>query len=70
MLMMMLLSHAGDSAAEATWLCHDVDAESCWRWRYRVMLAMVVSRQLGRDAMSVPSHADDGTAESISQWCY
>jgi hypothetical protein len=26
----MLLSHAGDGAAEATWPRRDVEAESCW----------------------------------------
>jgi hypothetical protein len=29
MLATMLLSHAGDGAAEATWLWRDVDVESC-----------------------------------------
>jgi hypothetical protein len=24
------LSHASDGAAGATWLRHDIDAESCW----------------------------------------
>jgi hypothetical protein len=31
MLAMVLLSHAGDGAAEVTWPWPDVDAESCWR---------------------------------------
>jgi hypothetical protein len=26
---MLIQSHAGDSAAEAAWLWHDIDAESC-----------------------------------------
>jgi hypothetical protein len=30
MLATMLLSHAGDGTAEATWPWHDVEAESCW----------------------------------------
>jgi hypothetical protein len=29
MLVMVLLSHAGDDTVEATWLQRDVDAESC-----------------------------------------
>jgi hypothetical protein len=32
MLAMVLLSPAGDSAAEATWVRHDVDAEVTWVW--------------------------------------
>jgi hypothetical protein len=31
MLVTMLLSHAGDDAAEVSWLRRDIDAESCWR---------------------------------------
>ncbi len=30
MLVTMLLSHARDDIAEATWLQHDVDVESGW----------------------------------------
>jgi hypothetical protein len=29
MLEMVLPSHVGNGAAEVTWLCHDIDAESC-----------------------------------------
>jgi hypothetical protein len=44
MLAMVLLSHAGNGIAEATWPRHNVDAESCWRRCYQVMLAMVLMR--------------------------
>jgi hypothetical protein len=37
----MLLSHASDGAVEVTLLWRDVDAESCWRQGYRVMLVTV-----------------------------
>jgi hypothetical protein len=47
----MLLSHAGDGAAEVTLLQRDVDAESCWRQCCLVMLAMALSRRLGRGTM-------------------
>jgi hypothetical protein len=50
-LVTMLSSHAGDDVARATWPRHDVDAESCWRQCYRVMLAMTLLRQLGRGVM-------------------
>jgi hypothetical protein len=39
---MVLSSHAGHSAAKATWSWSDVDVESCWRWCRRVMLAMAL----------------------------
>jgi hypothetical protein len=42
MLVTMLLSHAGDSAAEATWLRRDVDVELCWRRCCQVMLVMAL----------------------------
>jgi hypothetical protein len=59
---MLVPSHAGNDAVEATWTRCDVSAESCWRWcgqgdlatvqcRCRVMLAMVSLRQLGRGTM-------------------
>jgi hypothetical protein len=32
------------------------------------MLAMALSRQLGRDAMSVLSHVGDGAAEATWSW--
>jgi hypothetical protein len=38
----VLPSHAGDDAVKATWPWRDVDVESCWRWCYQVMLAMVL----------------------------
>jgi hypothetical protein len=50
------LSHAGDGAIETTLV-----VARCHR---RVMLAMVLPRQLGRGAMSVPSHAGDGATEA------
>jgi hypothetical protein len=42
MLVTMLPNHASDSVAEATWLLHNVDAESCWRQCCRVMLSMML----------------------------
>jgi hypothetical protein len=51
MLAMVLSSHARDGTTKVTWPRRDVDAESCWRWRYRVMLAVVLPGQLGRDSM-------------------
>jgi hypothetical protein len=38
----------------------DVDVESCWRWRPR--------GDIGRGAMSLSSHVDDGAAESYWRW--
>jgi hypothetical protein len=38
MLTTVLLGHAGDGTIGVTWSWHDVDAESCWRRCYRVML--------------------------------
>jgi hypothetical protein len=38
---MVLSSDVGDGAVKATCLRCNVDGESCWRWCYRVMLAMV-----------------------------
>jgi hypothetical protein len=56
---MSLPSHTSDGADEMTWPQRDVYAASCWRRLYRVILAMMLPRQLGRGAMSVPSHAGD-----------
>jgi hypothetical protein len=42
MLAKMLLSHASDDAARATWPQRDVDVESCWRQSFRVMMAMAL----------------------------
>jgi hypothetical protein len=44
MLAMVLLSHAGDDAAVATWSRRDIDVESCWQWFYRAMPTMVLLR--------------------------
>jgi hypothetical protein len=60
---MVLLSHAGDGTAEATWLWRDVDAESYWRWHCRGDLAMAQCRRWVMLAMVLPSHAGDGAAE-------
>jgi hypothetical protein len=49
-------SHAGDDAIGMTM--------AVARCHYQVMLAMVLSRRLGRGAMSVLSHASDGTVEA------
>jgi hypothetical protein len=51
MLMMALPSPADDSVAVATWVRCDVDVESSLGQCCRVMLAMVLSRRLGRDVM-------------------
>jgi hypothetical protein len=56
MLATVLMSHAGDDAARATWPRHDIDAESYWRWCCRVNLAMVLSGPLGRNVMYMLSH--------------
>jgi hypothetical protein len=51
MLMIMLQSHTGDSAAGATWTRRDVDVVSHWRLYCWVMLATTLLGQVGRDAM-------------------
>jgi hypothetical protein len=38
------------------------------RYLYRVMLAMMLLRQLGRGALSLPSHADDDATETTWLW--
>jgi hypothetical protein len=40
--MTVLLSHADDGAVKATGPRCDVNAESCWRQYYRVMMAMAL----------------------------
>jgi hypothetical protein len=52
---MSLPSHASDGVAEARCLC-------------RVMLVIVLPRQLGHHMMSMPSHAGDGAAEATWPW--
>jgi hypothetical protein len=44
MLATMLLSHPGDGGAEATWLRHNVDVESCWRQCCRLKVVLIVVR--------------------------
>jgi hypothetical protein len=51
MLATKLPSHASNGTAEATWLWHDIGAESCWQQCYQVMMAMVLPRHLGCGAM-------------------
>jgi hypothetical protein len=51
MLATMLLSHAGNGVAEVTCCVRVVDAKSCWQRCCRVMLATVLPRQFGHDAM-------------------
>jgi hypothetical protein len=51
MLEIMLSSHTGDDATEATWPWRDVDAESCWGRCCRVMLVIVLPGQLGHSVM-------------------
>jgi hypothetical protein len=64
-----------DVVTEATWPWCNVVVESCWRWCCRVMLVtalpshagdvgrstMLLPRQLGRDGMSLLTHAGDST---------
>jgi hypothetical protein len=64
MLATMLLSHASDGPAKVTWPWSDVDAESCWRQCYRVMLVMMLPRRHGHDAMYMPIHASDGAPKT------
>jgi uncharacterized protein (DUF2062 family) len=64
MLGTMLLSHAGDGAAETTWPWHDVDTQSCWRQCCQVMLVMALPRRLGHGVMQMLSHAGDKAAKS------
>jgi hypothetical protein len=65
---MTLPSHVGNGAAEVTWPRRDVDVESYWRWRYRVMLAMTLPRRLGHSALLMPSHDGDGVTEVTWAW--
>jgi hypothetical protein len=44
------LNHDDNGAAEATLPRHDVNTESCWRWRCR--------GNIGCSVMSMSSHAD------------
>jgi hypothetical protein len=67
-LMMVLLSHADNGVAGAIWPLRDIYAKSCWQRRCRVMLAMMLPRQLGHDAISMPSLVGDGAAQSCKQW--
>jgi hypothetical protein len=60
----MLLSHAGDSAAETTWLRRDINAESCWRQCCRVMLASALSSHAGDSAARGTWSQRDVDAES------
>jgi hypothetical protein len=46
---MSLPSHVSDGSAESYWQWCCVDVESCWRRCKRVMLVMVLPRQLGHD---------------------
>jgi hypothetical protein len=60
----VLLSHAGDGAVGVTWPRHDVDVESCWRWRCWGDLAAALHRCRVMLATVLSSHAGDGTTES------
>jgi hypothetical protein len=68
MLVTVLPSHVGDDAAEATWSRHDVDAESCWRQRYRGNLATARCRCQVMLATVLLSHAGDGAAGVTWSW--
>jgi hypothetical protein len=48
-----MLSHSGDGAAE-----------SCWRWRYRVLLVMALSSPAGNSAADATWPRCDVDAES------
>jgi hypothetical protein len=73
----LLSSHAGDGAARATSPRRDVDAESCWRQCYRVMLATVLPGDLAMArcrcrvmwVMVLSSHAGDGPVEETWPRC-
>jgi hypothetical protein len=58
----MLPSHAGNGATEVTWSRRDVDVKSCWRWRYRVVLAAARYRYRVMLAIMLSSHTDDSAA--------
>jgi hypothetical protein len=57
MLVMVLPSHAGDGVVRATWLLHDVDAESCLQRRYRGGLDTMQCRCRVMLATMLLSHA-------------
>jgi hypothetical protein len=65
MLATVLLSHAGDGAAEVTWPRRDVDVESCWRRHCRGDLAVMRCRCRVMLTMVLPSHIDYGAVEAI-----
>jgi hypothetical protein len=57
-------SHAGDSAIESCWRqCYRGDLATM-RWRYRVMLAIVLSSRAGNDTVGVTWPRRDEDAES------
>jgi hypothetical protein len=73
---MLLPSHAGDGATEATWPWRDIIAEPCWRWhcqdelamarcRCRVMLVKVLPKRLRHGAMLLPSRTSDSISNEI-----
>jgi hypothetical protein len=66
MLSTVLLSHAGDGAAEATGPQRDGDAESCWRQHCRGDLAMGRCRCRVMIAMVLLSYASDGA--TVMTW--
>jgi hypothetical protein len=69
---MTLLNHAGDGAADATLAMMSLPSHAgdgvvemtlvVVQCRYRVMLAMVLPRWLGRGVISLSSHDGDGVA--------
>jgi hypothetical protein len=64
MLAIMLSSHVGNDATEATWPGHDVDNESCWRQCCRVMLAIMLPSHVGNDVARATWARRDVDAES------
>jgi hypothetical protein len=66
MLVTMLPSHAGDDATEVTWSWRDVEDESCWRQRYRVLLLLAL--QLKVVLVVISSHSP--RAQSVKLWSH
>jgi hypothetical protein len=58
-------SPTGDDTTES---CNE-DEELCWRRRCWGDLATTLPGWLGRNAMWIPSHADNNAAESYWRWC-
>jgi hypothetical protein len=74
MLVMVLPSHAGDSATGATWsrcgveVAGDGSAESCWRWCCWGDLGTTRCRCQVTLTTMLPCHAGDGVAKVTWSW--